>query len=334
MNSRDKRTKSTLPVTIRCLSLVVAAIACAWQFTPVFADDEDEPAVKSTAPAPDPRAFEARLNDGSQIKVRLLGDSLEVESRYGRLKIVPGDIRSIEFALRLSESMRKDLDNALAELGSESPDTVQAAAARIAALGHLAYPSLMKAAQQESTAGKRATELLGKLKEAVSEKDRSREFAPRDLDVIHTRDSTISGHIVTPVLKVETSQFGELALKITDAHGLRSLAFAPPTEIEEIGGEVLVDPGNLYSFHDKTIGKVQRFRVTGRIDGYIWGTDTYTGDSLLAKAAVHCGVVKPGKTGVVKVKFVSPPPFFSGSSRNGVDSWEYPSFHVAYQIVK
>ena len=38
------------------------------------------------------------------------------------------------------------------------------------------------------------------------------------------------------------------------------------------------------------------YLVTGDVDGPLWGTDVYTSDSSLAKAAVHAGLVKPGET--------------------------------------
>jgi len=41
-------------------------------------------------------------------------------------------------------------------------------------------------------------------------------------------------------------------------------------------------------------GKPLKFRVTGRSDCYVWGTDIYTADSPLATAAVHAGAIKVG----------------------------------------
>ncbi len=40
------------------------------------------------------------------------------------------------------------------------------------------------------------------------------------------------------------------------------------------------------------VGATFYFRVRGAIEGMLWGTDIYTGDSSLAVAAVHAGLVK------------------------------------------
>ena len=69
-------------------------------------------------------------------------------------------------------------------------------------------------------------------------------------------------------------------------------ADAPPTMLE------LCEP----------VGATFYFRVRGETEGPLWGTDIYTGDSSLAVAAVHAGLVKPGETAIIKVTVVAPPP--------------------------
>ena len=55
-----------------------------------------------------------------------------------------------------------------------------------------------------------------------------------------------------------------------------------------------------------TVGATYYFRVRGETEGPLWGTDIYTGDSSLAVAAVHAGLVKPGETAILKVTTVAP----------------------------
>jgi hypothetical protein len=81
-----------------------------------------------------------------------------------------------------------------------------------------------------------------------------------------------------------------------------------------------------------TIGASYYFRVTGETDGTIWGTDVYTGDSALAVAAVHAGLVKPGQTAVVKVTVETPLAAYQGSVRNGVASHDFARFGSAYRL--
>ena len=81
-----------------------------------------------------------------------------------------------------------------------------------------------------------------------------------------------------------------------------------------------------------TPGTTYYFRVTGASDGSVWGTDVYTGDSSLAVAAVHAGVVKPGETVIVRVTVMRPLNHYQGSVRNGVTSHDYGRYGTAYGV--
>jgi hypothetical protein len=107
-----------------------------------------------------------------------------------------------------------------------------------------------------------------------------------------------------------------------------------PNAIEPEPKNVLPNPGSLTTLRGH-IGKTYFFRVTGAIQGgIIWGTDMYTLDSRLATAAVHAGVLKPGATGIVKVKILDAQPAFQGSTRFGITSNSYPGYPGAYLILK
>ena len=80
------------------------------------------------------------------------------------------------------------------------------------------------------------------------------------------------------------------------------------------------------------IGSTYYFRVTGQPEGPLWGTDIYTGDSALAVAAVHAGLVKVGESAVVRVVSVAPPQGFSGCARHGVTSHDFGRYGSAYQL--
>jgi hypothetical protein len=79
-------------------------------------------------------------------------------------------------------------------------------------------------------------------------------------------------------------------------------------------------------------GTTYYFRVTGAVDGKLWGTDVYTGDSSLAAAAVHAGAVKTGESAVVRVTVMPPLAQYQGSVRNGVTSHDYGRFGTAYRV--
>ena len=72
--------------------------------------------------------------------------------------------------------------------------------------------------------------------------------------------------------------------------------------------------------------------ITGSDKGYVWGTNTYTGDSRVEVAAVHAGVLKVGEQGEVIVTRVEPLERYRGSSQNGVRSQPWGRYSTAYVI--
>jgi hypothetical protein len=82
----------------------------------------------------------------------------------------------------------------------------------------------------------------------------------------------------------------------------------------------------------QTPGATYYFRVTGTTEGMVWGTDTYTGDSVLAAAAVHAGAVRNGEAGTIKVSVVVPLQQYQGSLRNGVTTHDFGRFGTAYRV--
>jgi hypothetical protein len=80
------------------------------------------------------------------------------------------------------------------------------------------------------------------------------------------------------------------------------------------------------------VGATFYFRVRGATDGPLWGTDIYTGDSSLAVAAVHAGLVKVGESAIVKVTVVPALPQYQGSARHGVTSHDFGRYGMAYRL--
>jgi len=60
-------------------------------------------------------------------------------------------------------------------------------------------------------------------------------------------------------------------------------------------------------------------------EGAVWGTDTYTDDSGLCRAAVHAGAI-PAAGGWVTVVRAAGRPLYTGSSRNGIRSSDYGAY--------
>jgi hypothetical protein len=90
-------------------------------------------------------------------------------------------------------------------------------------------------------------------------------------------------------------------------------------------------PASMHGLCD-TAGAAYYFRVTGVTEGQLWGTDIYSGDSIIGAAAVHCGLLKAGETGFLKVTVVGPTEHFPGTTRNGVTSTEYGQYPYAWRL--
>lgn len=84
-------------------------------------------------------------------------------------------------------------------------------------------------------------------------------------------------------------------------------------------GEVRDAPTNLTGFRDH-VGEVLRFRITGARSGSIWGTDIYSDDLHLARAAVHAGMVAVDETAVLEVEILPGRSRYEASERHGVRS--------------
>jgi hypothetical protein len=65
--------------------------------------------------------------------------------------------------------------------------------------------------------------------------------------------------------------------------------------------------------------------------GGLWGTDVYTADSAICKAAIHAGAISPGG-GVATVRIESGRPAYRGSARYGVLSNDYGSYPRSYTV--
>jgi hypothetical protein len=273
-------------------------------------------------------AVEVRFIDSSSLKLTLKDERIDLATPYGKLRIPVADIQRIEFASRIPEEMLNRIESAIGALGSGEHALRDKATLELRKLGERAYPALLVAVEsKDPEVVRRVEKLLERIRDEVPED----QLVFRKHDVVWTADSKSSGQIEGGMLKAQTFQFGEVRLKIADLRMLQSLAIEPESDTKT----ALANPGHLHNYAGQ-FNKEFRFRVTGLNDnGGLWGSDVYTLDSSLAKAAVHAGVLKVGQTGIVKVRIIPSPPAFAGANRNGIVSGGYgPYPGGAFQIVK
>ena len=316
--------------TARFWRLFLGLLVCSLLVLPVRSADNAPPATEEVAKeegkkVTEPGAVEIRFTDGRKQKVTLADERVELTTPFGKLVIPVAAIYRIKFASRIPPDVIKRVDAAIVELGSSEFEQREAASKKLRELRVQGLPALLVAAKdKDSERARRAEELLQWLRDTVPEED----LEVRKQDVILTEDSKIAGRLVLEELKVRGGASGMKQLKIGDVLSLRSLAVEDDEDVA-----AAADPGDLRALQGN-VGKTYRFKVTGVATGSVWGTDEYTTDSALATASVHAGALKAGQTGVVKVKIVTPPANFTGSTRNGVTTSSWGAFPGAYQVSK
>lgn len=91
----------------------------------------------------------------------------------------------------------------------------------------------------------------------------------------------------------------------------------------------LPDPGYINAGE---VGKVTYYEVTGTNNESIYGTDIYTTGSHLGKAAVHCGLLKVGQRGIVKVTMMPGQASYEATTRHGIASIAYGQWNLSFKV--
>ncbi len=106
---------------------------------------------------------------------------------------------------------------------------------------------------------------------------------------------------------------------------------APRTTTTTTTAAATVSPGNFVGYRNR-VGQTFEFTVTGATGGSVWGTDVYTDDSSVARAAVHAGVVSVGQTKIVTVTILPGQPSYPASTRNGVTTSSWGSWSGSFSF--
>ncbi len=212
----------------RCFTLAVAAAVLAVSLAAARAPVDDKASKDKSAELPP----ELRFADHSAVRLALLQDQIEVQTRYGKLLVPLADVRSIEFALRVPAETTKRLDAAATALGSEDFQSREKASAELLSLREMAWPvvqGLTKSSDKE--VARRAAELQEKLQGLLSEEQRNM----RPYDVVRTDAFTIHGTILGTGLKARSPYFGEVEVQ------LATLRYYRRMRTNDLDREVVVD---------------------------------------------------------------------------------------------
>ena len=66
--------------------------------------------------------------------------------------------------------------------------------------------------------------------------------------------------------------------------------------------------------------------------GSVWGTDKYTTDSSICKAAVHSGAIDNASGGNAKVEVIAGESSYTGSVKNGVSTSNWGSYQNSFTV--
>ena len=306
------------------------ALPIGLMFASLHAISSATTAVQPTQARPTPVDVEVRCMDDSTMKLKLLDERLEVVTKYGKLEIPATDIRRIEFAVRIPSEVTARVSLLISNLNHPDYEMREKAMTELREMKERAFPLLLKAIKNpDAEISRRAEESVKFLQQRVP----AAQLEAREMDVIHTDDSKITGKLSATSLRVQTSMFGEQTLKLSDMRSLKAGGGGSPEEAANASAA----PGNMMAYQNQ-FGKELVFSVSGpqgNAQMNVWGTDTYTLDSNLAGAALHAGLVQPGQAGVVRVRIVTSPAQYAGSLRNGVTSAPYGTYPSgAFEFVK
>jgi hypothetical protein len=65
--------------------------------------------------------------------------------------------------------------------------------------------------------------------------------------------------------------------------------------------------------------------------GNVWGSDVYTAESSVCRAAIHAGLLSDAG-GTVAVTLGGSQPSYRGTTKNGIQSSNHPQFNQSYQL--
>ena len=230
-------------------------------------------AQQSTTSPSRPSIAEVRFGDGSVVRMTLLQETVEVQTKYGKLAIPLSDIRRVEFGLHVPPEVNQQIASSIKRLASEVYKERDGATTELVQVGHFAFPSLQKASKSsDQEVSYRAVSLIKQITERTSPEL----LKLREEDVIHTAEFTVIGKITAQTLKAHSPHFGEVALKLSE---LRTM------HVRQHGGksDLVVDAIKHGSALDQwcdtgvTVDAAQRVVVTseGQVDLWPQGPGQY-----------------------------------------------------------
>jgi hypothetical protein len=234
---------------------------CVLALSVILAFASQSLAQESTASRPS--IAEVRFGDGSVVRMTLQQETLEVQTKYGKLNIPVNEIRRVEFGLHVPPDVNQQITQSIKRLASDVYKERDVASKDLVQVGHFAFPLLQKASK--SSDQEVAYRAVGLIKQ-ISERTSPDLLKLREEDVIQTAEFTIIGKITSQTLKANSPHFGDVSLKLSE---LRTM------HVRQHGGksEMVVDAAKNGSALDQwcdtgiVVDAGQRVQISG--DGQV-----------------------------------------------------------------
>jgi hypothetical protein len=160
---------------------------------------------------------EVRFADGSLVRMTLLQDTLDVQTKFGKLTIPFSDIRRVDFGLHVPQDVGTQITQSIKLLGSGLHKDREGASRDLVHAGHFAFPSLQKASRSsDQEVAVRAVSLIRQISERVPPEV----LKLKEEDVIQTSEFTVVGRIDAASIKAHSAHFGEQSLKLSELRTL------------------------------------------------------------------------------------------------------------------
>src|SRR5437588_8357809 len=88
---------------------------------------------------------EVHFANGSSVRLAILQDKIDVQTRYGKLSIPLADIQRIEFGVHLPPDIARKVEEGIAKLASSQYADREEGTSELTALGPSAYCALLRA---------------------------------------------------------------------------------------------------------------------------------------------------------------------------------------------
>jgi len=155
--------------------------------------------------------------DGSKLRAKLLNKNVEVKTKYGTLTIPAAEVQRITFAMRLTPTEAKRIDDLVIGMGSTDFEAREKATTELREMRERAYPALLKASKHaDAEIARRAKESVSWLEMRVP----GNALQQPTVDSVHVEGSVIRGTLSATSLRVKTTMFGEQVLRLSDVRQL------------------------------------------------------------------------------------------------------------------